>query len=255
MPRPPRQKSKTKIYHITTRGVNKEAIFLDEEDFRQFLYILRKLQKDLSFIIYGFCLMSNHTHLLIHVEEDIISLVMKRLGIRYAWYFNNKYGRVGHLFQNRFSSEKVETEKYLFTVLRYIHQNPLQAGLVTDIRDYRWSSYKTYLNEESFFSAMIDTDFILQMFGADKEKTIIKFCEFMEAENEDTCLDEQKKLTDEELKAEIIKILGSVPFDMMPSLSIKDRNDLLRKVKELKGVSIRQIVRVTGFGRGIIQKV
>ncbi len=255
MPRLPRQKSKTHIYHIMARGVNKEEIFLTEEDFTQFIYILKKLHEELVFAIYGFCLMNNHFHLLVYMEGDVLSLVMKRLGIRYAWYFNNKHGRVGHLFQDRFSSEKVETEEYLHRVLRYIHQNPLKANLVKDITDYKWSSYRAYLNKSSLFSTLVDTEFILKMYGTEKAESVSKFCQFMEAENEDSCLDEQRKLSDEELKEEIMKILGPIPFNRLHSLNIRDRNNVLQRVKAIKGVSIRQIAKVTGFGKGIIQRL
>ena len=88
--------------------------------------------------------MSNHIHLLVQEREENISDAMKRVGVIYAQYFNKKYQRSGHLFQDRFRSEPVESAEYFLTLLRYIHQNPLKAGLVEKVDDYKWSSWKEY---------------------------------------------------------------------------------------------------------------
>ena len=88
--------------------------------------------------------MSNHIHLLVREQKEDISSVMKRLGVAYAYYFNKKYQRNGHLFQDRFRSEPVNTMEYFVTLMRYIHQNPLKAGLVSSPGDYSWSSWHEY---------------------------------------------------------------------------------------------------------------
>jgi putative transposase len=149
MPRHARKKSKTGVYHVMVRGINKEIIFHDDEDRRKFLYILAKVKEGYPFELLGYCLMNNHVHLLIREGTENISQIMKRIGTRYAIYFNSKYDRKGHLFQNRFRSERVEDEEYLLTVLRYIHQNPVKAFLVNDTKDYLWSSYRAYLGVKS----------------------------------------------------------------------------------------------------------
>ena len=138
MPRQERTKSGTGIYHVMLRGINKQDIFEDDEDYLQMTSCLQGLTERYDengvtveplCTIYSYCLMSNHLHLLIREQEEDISSVMKRLGVAYAYYFNKKYQRNGHLFQDRFRSEPVNTMDYFVTLMRYIHQNPLKAGL------------------------------------------------------------------------------------------------------------------------------
>lgn len=98
--------------------------------------------------------MTNHVHLVIHTTREPLATVMKRLGVRYASWFNRKYGRVGHLFQDRFRSRPVDTDEYLLTLLRYVWANPVEAGLTDCAEDYRWSS-RRQLGEES---GLVDND-------------------------------------------------------------------------------------------------
>ena len=100
-----------------------------------------------SFVLHAYCLMDNHVHLLLQEQEETLGEIMKRVGVSYAYWFNRKYERVGHLFQGRFRSETVEDDAYFLTVLRYIHQHPVQAKLVARCSDYPWSSYAAYANE------------------------------------------------------------------------------------------------------------
>ena len=139
MARPIREKSGTGVYHVMLRGINCQDIFEDEEDYLQMTSILRGLtdrydDKGLRLpplcIFYAYCLMSNHIHLLIQEREEHISEVVKRIGVTYAHYFNKKYERNGHLFQDRFRSEPVDSIEYFVILLRCIHQNPLKAFLL-----------------------------------------------------------------------------------------------------------------------------
>ena len=143
MARSARVKSKTGIYHVMLRGIDKRNIFLAEEEYIAFLKYLKKAQEKTEFNIYAYCLMTNHVHLLLKTEEPVGDII-KRVTVGYAQYHNIKNGRTGHLFQNRFKSEVVETDKYFLTVLRYINQNPIKAGLVQDMKQYKWSSYPKY---------------------------------------------------------------------------------------------------------------
>ena len=104
--------------------------------------------------------MGNHVHLLLKDAVQQLDLIMKKIACSYAWYFNWKYERVGHLFQDRFKSEPVEDDRYYLTVLRYIHQNPHKAGIAaTD--DYKWSSYSEYTGK----TEIADTEFALKLLG------------------------------------------------------------------------------------------
>lgn len=108
MPRQRRKLSKTGTYHIMLRGNERKSLFPEEEDYRKFLQILATKKRDDSFLLYAYCLMSNHLHLLIREKKQNISQIMKRINIAYAYYFNKKYNRVGHVFQDRFKSESVD---------------------------------------------------------------------------------------------------------------------------------------------------
>jgi len=122
------------------RGVNRQRIFKESADYERFLLHLSQVKRSSDFKLFAYCLMSNHVHLLLRENEVPLSHIFKRLGARYAFWFNRKYDRCGHLFQDRFRSEPVESDAYLITVLAYIYQNPVKAGLCANPKSYRWSS-------------------------------------------------------------------------------------------------------------------
>jgi REP element-mobilizing transposase RayT len=140
MPRHARQLAGTGVYHVMLRGVNRDAVFLEDEDRERFLTCLCRTKEASGCVVLAYCLMTNHVHLVLQTPGEPISVVMKRLGVRYVGWFNRKYGRVGHLFQSRFASLPVEDDGYLITLLRYVWNNPVEAGLVGRAEDYRWSS-------------------------------------------------------------------------------------------------------------------
>ncbi|MFT4227891.1 transposase [Micropruina sp.] len=148
MPRPARQLAESAVYHVMARGVNRDAIFLEDEDYERYLYALELTKEASRCAVLAYCLMPNHVHLVLRTADEPVGDVMKRLGVRYAGWFNRKYGRVGHLFQDRFRSRPVESDEYLFALVRYVWDNPVQAGLVTRPDDYRWSS-RRWLGRES----------------------------------------------------------------------------------------------------------
>ncbi len=127
MPRSIRNKSESGIYHIMLRGINRQDIFEDEKDIQKLLETIKKYKEISQFEIYAYCIMSNHVHLLIKELGESISDVVKRISSSYVFWYNKRYERCGHLFQERFKSEAVENYEYFLTVLRYIHQNPMKA--------------------------------------------------------------------------------------------------------------------------------
>ena len=153
MPRHSREQSATGIYHVMLRGVNRQSIFEDDGDCIMFISLLRNLVQRFDdkgrplpalCTIYAYCLMDNHIHLLVKEQTESISTVIKRIAVSYAYYFNRKYSRNGHLFQDRFKSEPVNDMAYFMTLMRYIHQNPVKAEMVGNIDNYRWSSWHEY---------------------------------------------------------------------------------------------------------------
>jgi len=127
MPRYARKKSDIGIFHIMLRGINKQTIFEDDEDRRRFMETIERFKAVSKYEIYGYCLMSNHVHLLLKETEEAISTAIKRICSSYVYWYNWKYERCGHLFQERYKSEIVENDAHVLTVLRYIHQNPVKA--------------------------------------------------------------------------------------------------------------------------------
>ena len=160
MPRQGRIQSGTGVYHIMMRGINHQRIFEDSEDHYTFLQCLRNAQEQYTpngeqlpnyCHYYAYALMSNHFHLLLHAKEDTVGNIVKRMASSYVYYFNNKYGRDGHLFKERFRSKPCNDWQYFVTLLRYIHQNPVKAGAVSNVKDYEFTSWHEYLGKEELF--------------------------------------------------------------------------------------------------------
>ncbi|MGI6307679.1 MAG: transposase [Dethiobacteria bacterium] len=254
MPRKPREKSSTGIYHVMVRGIDGQDIFHDNKDKQKYISIMSKYKDICQYELYGYCLMSNHVHLLIKECEQTVSQVMRRIGTSYVYWHNVKYERSGHLFQGRFKSESVEDDKYLLVALRYIHQNPIKAGLVEALADYRWSSYSEYINQKN---TLTDINFVLSILNPDQSKAVEIFKEFTAQDNEDKCLDinieGRKRPSDEEVRELIAKFIKSGNIQVLRQMEKVRRNKIIKDLKK-KNASIRQLARITGLGRRIIEK-
>ncbi|MDD3364248.1 MAG: transposase [Syntrophomonas sp.] len=256
MPRNARQKSENGIYHIMVRGINRQDIFHDDEDQQRYLETIARMKKENRFEVYGFCLMTNHVHLLVQEKEEEISRIMKRIGISYAWWYNSKYNRVGHLFQDRYKSEGIDKDAYLLSVIRYIHKNPVMAGMVEEPEEFRWSSCRVYYGEKEYPVGLTDTGFILGLFANNELEAVKKFKQHMKAEHQDTCLDDNIKLrlSDIKLVSEIKTILNGEPVIALLTMEKKRRNEILKQIKLIEGSTQRQIARVTGLNQSLIFK-
>lgn len=246
MARQVRQKSSSGIYHIMLRGIDKQIIFNDDYDKEKFIETLEKYKTISEYRIFAYCLMTNHIHLLIKVEKEDLDLIIKRIAGSYVYWYNCKYKRTGHLFQDRYKSEPVENDEYFLTVIRYIHQNPIKSGFCKKLENYKYSSYNEYINEP----IIIDRDFCLGIIG------IEEFEEFHNQSNEDVCLDIKEKvfrMTDDEAMEIIRKVSHCKTVSDFQSLSIDKRNKYLKILRE-KGISIRQLSRLTGISYNIVRK-
>jgi putative transposase len=254
MPRTARKKSKSGIYHIIMRGINRQTIFEDEEDYAQFLESLQRYKEKSDYQVYAYCLMGNHVHLLMKTGIEPLEQVMCRLCGSYVYWYNTKYQRVGNLFQDRFKSEPVEDDQYFQIVQRYIHQNPVKAGLVKCVEKYKWSSFHEYINQAD----LIDVDFLLEMMSDETEKAIQKFIKYTNDMSEYECLDiddQAKQSTrDEEARVIIKKVCNLKNAIDLQQLDCQTRNTYLRMLKQKYNLSIRQIERLTGINRGIVLK-
>ena len=262
MARPIRKKSGTGIYHVMLRGINRQDIFEDGGDYMQMISILRGQSERYDeqgvrlppfCVFYAYCLMSNHLHLLIQEREEIISDVVKRIAVTYAHYFNKKYERNGHLFQDRFRSEPVDTIEYFVTLLRYIHQNPVKAGIVESVADYPWSSWKEY-ESDGCRDAFCSTKGVLSRISREDLIELVS----VPIEGDDKILDIDtdgcKSVSDSDVKAFLLDSHGIANPLMVQSLEKTRRNEVLSAVLAL-GAGIRQASRLTGVSFGVIQKI
>ena len=142
MPRTARQHGNSGYYHIIARGIGKQVLFEEDEDYYFFLNTLKKYMEEEKYQVVAYCLMENHFHLLLKIEDGM-DRIMKKISTRYAFYYNTKYEREGHLFQDRYKSLPIENDLYLMSVVRYIHNNPVKAG-ISSVDRYRWSSWYAY---------------------------------------------------------------------------------------------------------------
>lgn len=237
-------------YHVVTRGNGRQRIFEDDGDRRAFVETLGRFAAGDGVAVIAWCLMDNHVHLLVRMRLEELSELMRALGSAYASFFNRRHDRVGHLFQDRFRSEPVESEAYLLTVVRYIHQNPVAAGLAPSC-EYRWSSYRAYLGLPCE-RVPTECDTVLSMLGG-----VDGFVDFHRALDDDAaCIDvEERGVVSAERAREIAGVaLGGVRVEEVFSLPRPERNRALRALRDAR-LSVRQIERLTGVSRGVISRV
>lgn len=252
MPRKARKRSSSGVYHIMWRGINRQTIFEDDEDRRKFLETLKKYRDISQYELYGYCLMDNHVHLLMRESEETISSVIKRISSSYVYWYNMKYERCGHLFQERFKSESVEDCNYFKIVLRYIHQNPMKAGLARNVFESKWTSINEYLKKAS----LVDVDVGFGKFSYDRKSAIKMFIQYMNHSNGDQCLDDTVKIriSDQEVR-EYHNQLGIINNSTIQRMEKGARDEVLSKLKKLNGVSVRQLSRITGISKSVIDRV
>ena len=150
MPRAARVTMENACYHIITRGNQKQTVFAETADYKKYLCLLAKYRQRYRFKLYCFCLMINHVHMLMQVKDPAkLNKLMSGINLTYAQYFNDKYGRVGHVWQDRFKSRIIQNDAYLLDCITYIEANPVRAALVKNPGQYPWSSawLKTEKNE------------------------------------------------------------------------------------------------------------
>ncbi len=245
MARMPRTISSTDLYHLMTRGVARCIIFEDDADREMLLGLLHDDARDATVQIYAWCLLDNHYHLLVRGDMEDISTMMLKVNSRYARYFNTRHGRVGHLFQDRFGSEPVETEDYLLTVVRYIHQNPIKAELC-DSCDYPWSSYST-LRDDSWPDPQQPA---AQLF--DSREDFIRFHEILAPCPGCIDIGRPRRGVPSEEALEVARFaLGETRVEEVAGLSRTQRNEALRRLKGA-ALTLRQIERLTGVSKSVV---
>ena len=228
------------------RGADRRQIFADDEDCERFLDIMRKVKKDSPFELYAYCLMGNHMHLLIKEQEVPVEVLFKRIGVAYVIYYNRKYDMHGHLFQDRFRSEAVESDSYFMDVLRYICRNPIKAGLAEQIKDYPWLECTGIAGSRDL------TDSFEQYslwHGAE-------LMEFINTPGSTEHIDyrNEKRLSDREAAERLKKALGCEHVQEIAGW----KPEALKKVictAGKEGLSLRQLSRLTGISRTVLLRL
>ena len=149
MPRPPRLEYPDAICHVTARGVQQDAIFLDDQDRATLIKILARTLRVCDAHAFAFCLMGNHYHLVLQTRQANLSVLMRRVNSLYSLTFNQRHRRHGHVFEGRFFAVHVDRDAYLLEVCRYVDLNPVRAGIVDSPAQWRWSSYRAHVGTTS----------------------------------------------------------------------------------------------------------
>ncbi|HEX3029631.1 MAG TPA: transposase, partial [Clostridia bacterium] len=235
---------------------NKQEIFHDDEDNSKFIDVLKKYKSISEIKLYGWCLMNNHIHILLEQGKEDLAVTMKRIGVSYAYYYNNKYATTGHLFQDRYLSENVEDETYLLTVLRYIHQNPVKAGMVKNAEDWKWSSCQSYYEIKSSSTTMLDSKFILGIFSNNMETAIKSLKDYNQSNSDIECLDytPKEKFSDNDVKEMLLKIVTLTELANIKGMPKAERDSMIRRLKENGKVSNRQLARILGISEILVRR-
>ena len=245
MPRVARAVSQSGFYHVMVRGNGHQVIFEKTQDYQKMYDLLGEAIPKYELELIAWCFMPNHIHLLVCDTKRQLSKAMQSICTSYARYFNAQTDHDGHLFQNRFRSEPIETDQRLLDTVRYIHMNPHRTG-ICEADEYVWSSYHEYLQG----ALITSTELILGMLNG-KEGLI-------EYTNKRETLEGNKPFvkapkTNEELVEIAISALGGLHPSSIASFPRQIRDDNLRKLKSTD-LTVKQISRLTGIGQTTIYR-
>jgi putative transposase len=178
MARKPRIEFEGALYHVITRGNQRQRVFRGRDDYERYLKILGNYKIQYDYVLYAYVLMGNHVHLLIETKEKPLSKILQGINQSYTIYFNKRYGMVGHLFQGRYKAILCEKDAYLLSLVKYIHLNPIRARVVKSFEEYPWSSYRDYVGRVRK-EGIVDTEPVLKMFSEDRGRARRLYRDYM----------------------------------------------------------------------------
>ena len=244
MARGARRLAASGYYHVVMRGSGKQLIFEDDADRVKFLGYLDEMLRRHEAVVIGWCLMSNHVHLLVSDPTSSLSSAIHDIAAAYAGYFNRKTGHVGAVFDGRFKSVPIESDAQLVSAVRYIHNNPVRGGICAAC-DYRWSSYHEYAGNPSLTDVSVLADMLGGLQGLlsnDEGDACVPYC-FVTG----------KRIPDDEA----LDVAGAILYPLLPDdvkgLPVEQRAESVGRLSE-GGLSCRQIQRLTGLGRYSIDR-
>ena len=236
MSRLPRNYMKTPFFHIITQGIEKRFIFEKPEDIKYYIKIMYKIKEEHNINIIAYCIMNNHTHMLVETQViEQLSKYMQRINTTYGKYYNKKYNRVGYVFRDRYKAEGIYSEKHLYNCIKYIHNNPVKAGICNKAEEYPYSNYKMMRTEfKEKYSSMAKSDY------SNVEYEFID----VDEKNEKPC----DKIIEAYLKENKIDLK-----------SIKQSKEMLKKLiiflKDENKISLRKIAEGIEMSRETVRKI
>lgn len=249
MPQNIRVESPTGFYHIMQRGVGKQIIFEDDFDYKVYLSKISSELKRQPIEMIAYCLMDNHVHMILQSDSTTyISRFMQNVGTSYAKYYNGKYDHSGHVFQNKYKSQIIKDNRHLFACIRYIHNNPVNAGISTQAA-YKWSSYAEYI----MCRGICNREILLSLLGESID--FVKFSSTNDEKRYEFINIDEKISTYEDCLNIISDYLGIKCRDasIVKCLRKPERNQIIHNMKEF-GFTNRQIEHITGISRSIVQR-
>ena len=255
MTRTARQASSTGYYHIIMRGDNRNRIFQKKQYKLDFMEMLEEQENEGTIEMAAWCIMDNHVHLVLKAELDQLSLAMKKINVKFAMRYNLNEKMIGHVFQDRFKSQAIETDEYLLQVIRYVHNNPIKARIIEKPGDYKWSSYSQYINNE-ITSKRRQFKFVLGLFN----NSIDEFKAFHMVKDDKEYLEIKEDLKEfgEEKAQEIISACCA-KHGIIEAYQIKENervmNDLIAELIDKSGMSYRKIARLLEISYNTVREV
>ncbi len=246
--------SSTGIYHIILRSVNQHLIFEEDSDYQKFLYILSDCKMKYDIKIYAYCLMDNHIHLLLKSPADKLPSFFQSLGSKFVKWYNNKYLRTGHLFQDRYYSTTIESERAFLAAIVYIHNNPVKANICRYPSEYRWSSYNTYYGQKN---ALIDTN-LADSIAGNRDSLLRFFSRPINNTNDELFANDHKKqklfITDEKALEVFISTSKLSSTSEVGNLNKVQRNRLIHNLRA-KGLTVRQVARIMDISETTVKRL
>lgn len=249
MSREARKQSETGLHHVLVQGPRQQAIFNCAEKKAKYLETVQKYYDKGKAILYAYCIMDNSAHLVLEERSDTVTVFMRRVGVSYVHWYNKTWDREGSLFRERYQSKPIHSQEEFLKVIRFIHQLPVRYGKVRNMWDYPWSSYSEYMrisakaeNKKEVLEKLGDWSYERYMNDNWKELYL-----------RETSTSYGK--SDQTALKQIDMRLGGRPVQELKCMKSKERNRLLSEMRFEDQISIGQLSRLTGIGRGIIQKL
>jgi len=246
MPRRPRI-DLAGYHHVINRGVNRSNIFIDKSDYDIFLKIVCKACSSYKVVLHDYCLMSNHFHLLVETKLDNLSLFMKHINSNYAIYANKKYNRSGHFWQGRFYSRYIANEAYYYTLIRYIEQNPIEAGIVDDVGEYPYTLGSVIANKQNPIFCTKDSKLL-------KELNYENIQEIIGIELDNEAKEQLKEIQDQKVQVKdnqkrVLKVKS-----LEEHFKNTNRNDGIKSAFE-DGYTQAEIAKFVDLSRSMVSKI